>query len=514
MKKFPERLSVVLWLSLFYVFILIIWGYSYGRGNSLQLIPYAQFLNDRTLFLNDFFIQSADKNFPNERSFFIYLLQPFGKLMEWAAFIEHYIFSLLLFIGLFRIALFILKNRIYAYASLLILLIPFLFHTLGLNEIYANELASSLVAASLAVWSIYNWMKQKTLICYILLTLSTLIHPLVGLQTFILITGTQFIKDLLGKNLRAFFITTGPLLIMYFLTAGVFIYLLNSRFNDTAIDNSTFFQIFFVFRNAHHYIPSQYSTTDLIILIPLYLATPLLIYKYNKDIFIFCLLIITGCVIYTIGVESFQSIFFAETQWFKSTYYLEFFMILSGLLLMQKVLPSLKEVKYAKIFFTGLIIFCAAWAVFVLPGIETSKNLIAYEFPFYKKVTPEIDISRKAKELTPKNALFIQPCTMDQLKYYGQRSGYVDYKGITHSKSFITEWANRFNEIYQIDPVTSNIISFEVMKLADENYKSLKEDYLLKLKNEKGITHMIVPVEVKLNFKTVSSNSAYTIYEL
>ncbi|MFI5171579.1 MAG: DUF6798 domain-containing protein [Chitinophagales bacterium] len=514
MNKNLLLLREILWLSLFYVVLLIIWGYSYGKENSLQLIPYAEYLNDRSLFTKDFFIQNADKNFPNERSFFMYLLLPLGGALEWGVFILHYLCSLFLLLGLFRISFHILQNRIYAYASLIILMVPLQYHTLGLNELYGNEFISSFAAVAFAVWSIYFWLNKKVNACYLLLIFSTLMHPLAGLQTFLLISATSFIISIADKDPKGFFRKNSIPLLLYFLTAGSFIFLLNRRFNDTAIDSDSFFHIFFVFRNAHHYIPSAFVTKDLIILTPLYLITPFLIYRYNKPLFIFSVLIITGCLIYTIFVELFKSAFFAETQWFKTTYYLEFFMVVSGLLFIQRIIPGMKEVRVSKFFLGGIMVCCIGWVLVIFPGIEVSKNDIAYEFPFYKKITPEIDIAMKAKDVTPKDALFIQPCSLDELKHYGQRSGYIDYKGITHSKSFIVEWSNRFREIYSIDAITSKVISFDAVKLADENYKALSEDDILKLKADKGITHMIAPVEIQLSFKPLASNSAYTIYEL
>lgn len=514
MKRTPEYLQTAIWLSILYIFMLLIWGYSYGRENSVQLIPYAQYLNDNSLFPQDFYIQSAGKNTPNERSFFMLLIKPFGSAMEWAVFIQHYIFSLLLFTGMFRISYLLLKNRIYSFCSLIILLIPLQYHTLGLNEIYGGELASSLVAVSLSVWAIYYWLKNKVAVTFALLIISTLMHPLVGLQTFLLITGSQFILSVINKNIKPFFLRYGLPVLIYFLTAGVFIYLLNARFNDTAIENETFFRLFFVFRNAHHYLPSEFPVRDILILAPLFFITPFFLYHHSKELFVFSLLIISGCIIYTVGVEVLESIFFAETQWFKTTYYLEFFMVIGGLLFMQKIIPAFKKIHYSKVFFASVIALSIFWVLIVFPGIEVSKNVIAYEFPFYKKITPEIDISQKAKKVTRPDALFIQPCSLDALKYYSQRSGYIDYKAITHSKSFIAEWAERFKEVYNVDPLHSEVISFDAVQLADQNYAKLTQEQVFKLKEERGITHMIAPVEFKLNFRELATNSVYTIYEL
>jgi len=167
-----------------------------------------------------------------------------------------------------------------------------------------------------------------------------------------------------------------------------------------------------------------------------------------------------------------------------------------------------------KQFFVLVTIICAAWVLFVFPGLPVLKKDIAYEFPFYTKMTAEIDISIQASKLTPTNALFIQPCSFDELKNYGQRSSYVDYKALTHTKSFIKEWAERFEDVYGVKALTSTEISFDAMDLADENFLKITPEKLEKLKSEKGITHIIIPNETVLPFKLITGNAEYTIYEL
>ena len=57
-------------------------------------------------------------------------------------------------------------------------------------------------------------------------------------------------------------------------------------------------------------------------------------------------------------------------------------------------------------------------------------------------------------------------------------------------------------------------ISFDAMNKADENLLKITPERLTELKNEKGITHIILPNEAVLPFKVVTRNTEYTIYEL
>ena len=509
-----ENIRILGWLTVIFITLLFIWGYSYGHNNSIQLIPYAQYLNDNSLFPNDFFIQNAAKDFPNERSIFILLIKPFGASMEWVVFIEYCIFSLFLLFALFKIAYFFLKNNLYAYASIILLFFPLLFHTLGLNELYGSEFSATLASDTFSAWAILAWLRGKNVLVYIFLIIATLFHPLAGLQVFLLISGTLFISAIQLRSLKTYFKNIFPLVIAYVFTAGLFIYSLNGRLNDVPFDSADFFRIFFVFRNAHHYIPSQFVLKDIIILTPLYLLTPILIYRYNKKVFLLSLIILIGCLFYIIGVEVFNSPLIALAQWFKTTIWLEFFGVLAVLLFIRHKIPLLNQAKRVKQFFVLVTIICAAWVLFVFPGLPVLKKDIAYEFPFYTKMTAEIDISIQASKLTPTNALFIQPCSFDELKNYGQRSSYVDYKALTHTKSFIKEWAVRFEEVYGINPLNSAVISFDAVDFADENFLKITPEKLEKLKSEKGVTHIITPNETVFPFKLITSNAEYTIYEL
>ena len=509
-----ENIKILGWLTVIFITLLLMWGYSYGHNNSIQLIPYAQYLNDNSLFPNDFFIQNAIRNTPNERTFFIFLIQPFGAAMEWVVFIEYCVFMLFLLFALFKIAQYLLKNNLYAYASIILLFFPLLFHTLGLNELHSSEFSSTLTSDTFSAWAILAWLHGKNVRTYIFLIISTLFHPLAGFQVFLLISGTLFISAIQFRTLPTFFKNTFPLILGYVFTAGLYLYSLNNRLNDVPFDSADFFRIFFVFRNAHHYIPSQFVLKDIIILTPLYLLTPILIYKHNKKVFLMSLIILIGCLFYTIGVEVFNSPQVAVAQWFKTTIWLEFFGVIAALLFIRQLIPLLDEEKRVKQFFVFIILICAGWSLFVFPGLDVLKTQIAYEFPFYKKMTPEIDISIQAGKLTPKDALFIQPCAIDELKSYGQRSSYVDYKALTHSKSFIKEWAVRFEEVYGVNALTSVEISFDAVAQADKNFLTITEDDLEKLNTEKGITHIIMPNETALPYKVITRNAEYTIYEL
>ena len=113
-----QQITFYLVPLLIYAALISVWGYTIGHGNSIQLTPYLLYLNDTDLYSNDFFIQNATKNLPNERSFFIWFLQPFAGFLEWPLFILHAIFTIALIVALIKIAQHFLKNYWWSVADL------------------------------------------------------------------------------------------------------------------------------------------------------------------------------------------------------------------------------------------------------------------------------------------------------------------------------------------------------------------------------------------------------------
>jgi hypothetical protein len=509
-----QQITYYLVPLLIYAALISVWGYTIGHGNSIQLTPYLLYLNDTDLYSNDFFIQNATKNLPNERSFFIWFLQPFAGFLEWPLFILHAIFTIALIVALVKIAQHFLKNYWWSVAAVLLLLFPFLYHTIGLNEMYAGEFNSNFVADTFVAWAIWWMLQQKVYRTYIAIILATLMHPLAGLHSFLLVSGVFLFQALYEKKYAAIYKTYLLPVLLYLATAGVFIVYLQLRLSDAEWDEASFFQAFVVFRNAHHYIPTAFSKSDILMLTPLMLLVPLVFYKRSLPIFIFSIIIITGCIAYCAIVLNINSGTVATAQWFKTTIWLEWFGVISLLLVLQVLFEKFKWLLLQKWMPALVLLFSIAWVLFVFPTPKIMQEQITYEFPFYKKYTPEIDIAEQALQVTDKDALFITPCSVDELKYYGRRSAVVDYKALTHSKSFIRDWTSRFNDVYSVDPLTSKVISFDAMRLADEHYRQLNTEKVSELQKKYGITHILMYNTTSLPYKTVAANEVYTIYEL
>ena len=497
-------------LTVLYCVLVVAWGYAFAQSDNIQIFPYLLYTHDHSLYPSDYFIRSAAESFPNERSFFVLFLTPFRSFLPVAAFILQYIFSIALLYGILKIARLFFQNELHAWMVLLILFIPLYYHNLGGNELYYNEFTSENAANTFAAWGIYAWLQNRYLRFYLLVAAATLMHPLGGLQAFLIVSACIFLHGLVKKNLLTEIKRMLPGILIYLLTGGVFIFLVERRFNDIAMDPAELFRTFFVFRNAHHYIPSDFPHSDRVLLGIAYLVTPFVLFKKNRQLFYYSIIVITGCIFYTIGVEKFHNPSIAAAQWFKSTIWLEFLAVCSFVYLLTRIFSFIKPIYIFSLIAAG----CIVWITEIFPGIPLIKNGIEYEFPVARKITPEEDISTKAKNLTPKDALFVQPCSFGFLKYYGERSSFIDYKALTHRKSFIRGWNERFQEVYHIDPLTSEKISYAAEAQADDNFRHLTTDDLLRLKNQDGITDIITWKECAYPFPVVAENDVYRIYEI
>jgi hypothetical protein len=197
-------------------------------------------------------------------------------------------------------------------------------------------------------------------------------------------------------------------------------------------------------------------------------------------------------------------------QWFKSTIWLEFFAVLA-------VLTVFKEYFFSKglrkVILPVTLVGCIFWALYIFPGIDIIRNSTKYEFPFYTKATDAINISRQAKEKTPKDALFLQPCSFSELKFYGERSSYVDFKAVTHKKSFLKEWGERFIKVYNIK-IDEGKNGFEACDAGDAYFRNLTAADISKLKEETSADYLLTYSSRKLSLPVVAQNATYIIYKL
>jgi hypothetical protein len=494
-----------------YVLMLLFQGYQFGRGDLVQLDPLVLFHQDASLFSGDLYVQNAVSGFPNERYFFMLLIQNFPGHLEWISFFLHMAFSILLLAGIYQLASRYIHDTILRLAVPFILFIPLYAINLGSNELYYGMFHPSLVSKSIGIWAIVLWLNRRVIAGILLSILATLFHPVAGLQVFTLIVMSEAIwsfshkKSLLPKRL-----VIG--IIIWFCTAGIFLLAVHRRFESNIDPGMDLYQIFYIFRNPHHYLPTHFGSMNWLILIPAFLVSWILWYKQDKKLFFWYVSSAILLAIYTYGVEI-RSETITTLQWFKSSIWLELFSVISILAFLESISSRFHAKKISTYLGTAFLIVSILWGLKISPGISFLSKGQYYDFPFMSYTDDAIDISKQAKEKTSKDALFIHPCHFTELTYFGERSSYVDYKALTHTKIFLSEWARRMEQVYQIDFDTSPA-GFYTCSFADEQLMGYSAIDLTTLAKNTGITHLLTYRRQVLDLPVIAQNATYVIYAL
>ena len=509
--------SVIRWehlLSLLaaYLFLLSWNGYIYGHGDMIELLPYAKWLTDSTLYPKDFFIQHISDQSINERYILAYFFSWFGKWMPQVALLLHLVCGLFLLEGLFRVAKIFIRSRGLIWIAILIPFVPLMNWNLGGNEMYIPLITSSTVAKTFGIWAVYFFIKKENFennnwYVYILLSIATFIQPLVGLQLFLLLTGVRVLNVIFDRKMewRKFL----PVL-FYVLTGGVWVFWLQRDFAEGGIDNRLLFD-FLEFRLPHHFVPSYFSKKAAIVLLPLFGWSLFFFWRKNRDVFWLFVLALSGVLIYTIGMEVLESSTIVSSQWFKTTIWLKSLSVIALFSFLENKISVLQEEFFQKICTWGLRFLGIISIAMILNPISIFKTK-TYDFFFLHQKNAEIEIAEIAKSTTPKDALFIIPMDNTHFKNYSERSTYIDYKAVIHRKSIIPIWYQRIQEIYDIDIQTRQSGKDNVMT-GNQNFRNLTMEELEVL-NQKGIQYLLTFKELDLPLERVGENEKYVIFKL
>jgi len=505
------KLNHFLTLFASYLFLLLWNGYTFGHGDLIEVLPYANWMADPSLYPTDLYIQNTITKIPNERYLLAKLFSWFGNAQDWMALLFHFLCSIFLLEGLYRIAKKYIQTEGLIWAAILIPISILYGKNLGGNEMYIPLFTSSTFAKACGIWAIYFFLsdQRKYFLVYLLLILAAVIQPIVSIQLFLLITAVYIVDNFffLDKSAKWGGLIFG--MIGYALTAGVWIYFMNQNFSSGNIDNQLLFD-FFEFRHSHHYFPSYFPLKYYILLIPIFLIGLIYFFKIERKLFMFIGLILLGLIIFWLGVEVFQISSILSAQWFKSTIWLKAFSFIALFALVEKFLPIFQEKYLNQLIIWGVRIVGVA-SIFIMMNPFFIFQKRPYDLRFLSIENAELEISKIAKTVTNKDALFLIPKDNTHFKYYSQRNSYVDYKAIVHRKSFIPTWYQRVQDVYGVN--VNDRRTTDVNQKANNFYKNLSVEKLKEF-SENGVTHLLTFKEVKLPFEVVGENGEFVIYEL
>jgi hypothetical protein len=496
----------ILSILLLYCLLIARYGYYYGEGDQVEILSYANYLMQNTLYPTDFYIQQIAHSLPNERIFVSLFLSIFGeKHMETWIFALHFLNTIALLWAFFRLE----GNSARVLWFLLGWLLLFYPFDLGGNELYHGMLTGGTVAHALGAWALVYFLEKKPMYAYFLLVGATFFQPIVGAQLFVLFTLSA-LTCLYFHQENAYVSWQGMIIFLIF--AGGWLILLFLKQQNNAISSATYMDLI-EFRTAHHFFPRYFHVRNWLIVMPLLLLGGYFFSKNenNRPIFYFFLLTLLGLMVYTIGIEWYRIPVFLTTQWFKTTIWLKPLAILViwkvGSAYIFEKMPVFERLFTNKSAFLWMILWCIA--LIIHPIV---KN-IPYQLPFTSyKNSPSVGIALAVKAKTPENAVFVQPASVTWLKYWSKRSSYIDHKAILQSASYLRDWKKRITQLYNIN-LAQRKAGGNMIQLADTHFFSLRETDFLNLR-DLGVTHILTQKTHVLNFPLLIENELYKIYVL
>jgi hypothetical protein len=494
-----------------YILVLFRHGYSFGSGDQSEMLPYSKYLADNSLYAKDFYVKSIAAFVPNERFVFSKALSAFINYLPEFTFALHSIATLFLILGLYKLA----QKWLYTEGSRWIAALAPIFIlyniNLGGNELYYNMLTPSYLAQVMGLWAFILIFEGYMDWSYGLILLTTFIHPLIGVQLWLLVILTHIIskfKDNAYESWRTIILLN----LGYLLTAGFYIFKIKSGYDGGNMSSEMFLNIM-EFRAPHHYFPNYFPLKNWLILLPLFalyfiVAKPLLRLMIG--------IILTGCAVFTFGVLVLKSPTTLSIQWFSMTIWLKTFSIMAFIGIVESFLLDVKGVEKrlnSDVILKSLMAFSLIAVVLITPKYRLFKNK-NYDFLMTELIeTPDVNIALKAKELTPKDALFLIPSDLSSFRYWSERSIFIDYKAINHRQSAFSEWYKRIQNVYKIS-LDDRLRNTDLPYLANENFKQLKENDFSQLAQNQGITHVVTFKNCVLNFPKIWKNDVYILYKI
>ncbi len=508
-----------LWFALFaWGAIILRWGYRFGTGDQVELLPYTLFLNDHTLYAKDFFIQGLNASIPNERTVMASLLLPFVQQLEIFCFLFYAVATLVLVMGMEKIARRFIEEKYFAWLAVLVTLVPLNDYTLGNVDLTPDCLQAGTVAVAIVVWAINLFLDRKYVLSSVLMSIATFIQLLDGLDVMMVLCAVLllalFRKEVSWKQFLSF---TG----IYAFTAGIYLCFIllqkTSGFDKGfahGLNGEMFFQTLFVFRHPHHFIFSTFPWYKTMVFFFLSLIGVFFFWPRSSKIFQFMLIGLLGVALYAVIVDCFHLIFIANFQFYKVTQWMKFFGVIAAAEALRLAIYSgtkrMAQLKLEQLWLALGVAACFGLIVFF-------RHQLPYKVPYQlfalKQEDDMIAICEKIKETTPVDALFIQPFDNTELKYYGQRSSFVEFKANVRHKRFVGEWLYRVWMVYNID-LNADLRGFALQQYADKTFYSLNAEKLNGLK-ACGVTHLLTRRDANPGFgELIISNNTYAVYKL
>lgn len=498
--------AFVVVITLFSLFTI---GYEPVHSDETTYLSLIKYYNDPSLYSKDLLISETLPSLP------LYFYWVAGKLSEVVDkdilfFFIYLLTRALLILSIFFLAYTLFENKVVAYLSVIALILIRGLFVLASYDILDRIVFPFFLAVPLLLFSLAFFIKERYLFSFVILAVAMYLHAITSIFLFLIYIFYFIIHT---KKINRAVIGSGILFIL--LSIPVIIKsLLSVSSKSLSMDE---WLNFLRLRVLEHFFPLSWSImvyTLFAVLVAMFLIS----FKYkpekNKHEKVFAVFI-GSLLLFLIGLA------FTEIFPVKTIIQANFFrgMIIIRILAFVYIINYIVNVFAKKENFANKTV-AMGMAITLLSAAIVPMFVGAHIGPFNevdieKSIEPWEEISIKAKEVTPKDSLFITPPFNLGFTYFSERSEFINWKtsGIgTYSDKFVAEAIGRF-ELVCNHPLDFSSRT-ELVETCKQGYDSLNELDLKNAKEKYQVTHIIVQKPKTLNLKKVYENEQYVIYEL
>jgi hypothetical protein len=486
---------------IFTLAIYLIYGYQTGLDDSVEFLTFSKVINQPTLYSKDLFMQSMLGMQWNERTCFSYFFSLFPDFIWWG-FIINTLLAYLLCVGVLLLSNYFLVNKFWTILSASTIL--FFLHNidLGANTLYYNNIQGESFANTIIVWALLSICQRKILLTYILLVIATLFHPLIGLLLF-LNTTAAFLGLIFIQKENVHLKSTIYSIFLYLIgCAWLLILIFKGHNNSAQVSELDFFNYTYNFTLGIHFNPIYFFRKGYLLHILLAIMAIIYFKKTNRYFLFFICSLLIGYFIYTIGFY-FQNYLITSSWWFRTTMWLKLLGIISTFAILKDIVTEKWHSYLSILSIIGLL---------TMIYINWDKNHRLYPWVDTEFYNDELNMAINCKKLCDKNALFVQPIEFSALKFYGERSSFVEYPRIVRAKNEIKIWYDRLNIVYNLKGIQLHrnpVFAEQVNAIYD-----IQSDVNLRKYTNKGITHLILHSNHITKLPVIYKNNKYKLVKI
>jgi hypothetical protein len=460
----------------FSLLALLVYGYQFNNGDQEEFLPYVYRILNPGLYPGDTLVDFQLQHF-NIRFFFAYLLAGGGAVFGvdgWTFILQ---FTCLFFISrsLTEMASRRSPWNISLYLPSFFLLV---FYSLpvGGNTLFDIQLTPTMPALAVGCYALERFDLRRYQPAMILCGIASCFQLLIGLHLMLLMLIIVVAdRNALSLKLKL------KLPFLYLLTASPMLVPMVYRqfLMPVVYQKDVYFDILFLFRNAHHYSPFHFPVTSYLkavgfIAVMVFVFLRQTIEKNGKAPQLMAWVIL-GCIVYTIGFEEFKMETIAKTQWFKSTIWMVLYSIPVLSAFSSDSIRINIQPGYGKLLFLYVVVIFLLFNSSVLPLEKTAHR---YKLGNYKKGDLQLLHEWINKHL-PDSAIVLSFPSDDALRCETLRSTPVTFKAIVHEPEYMIGWYRLINTYYRLDRFHANTLNDKIT-LGDQLYHQKTVPGLLK----------------------------------